>query len=238
MKKQALSCLQAWLSSGPDCSLATLHFCLSRGMFLDRFLPCSGPTRPPRFHPPSLQPQWRVPLSGSFSKSQDPTTLIGSYWVTCQSLSQSLVQGKQESDWPGLDHVITPGVWRGKMVPERKVKSTVAGDGGGEQEAVRAPRWRGEGFVPLLTTMISFFPLNIPPHQIFSGQSTSGGFWGVHALGEGWSSVEGRVMRDIVMKFQGAEGVHVRCNPSPTWGHPGVESLHHLGFSSAFEEGL
>ena len=31
------------LSSGPDCSLTTLHFCLSGGMFLDRFLPPSGP---------------------------------------------------------------------------------------------------------------------------------------------------------------------------------------------------
>lgn len=92
------------------------------------------------------------------------------------------------------------------MVPERKVKSTVAGDGSGEQEAVRAPRWRGEGFVPLLTTMISIFPLNIPPHQIFSGQSTRGVFQGVHALGEGWSSVESRAMRDIVMKFKGAGG--------------------------------
>lgn len=45
------------------------------------------------------------------------------------------------------------------MVPERKVKSTVAGDGGGEQEAVRAPRWRGAGFVPLLTTVIPSFLL-------------------------------------------------------------------------------
>lgn len=140
-----MNCLQAWLPSGPDCSLPTLHFCLSRGMFLNRFLPRRGPTRPTSFHLPSLQPQWRVPLSGSFSKSQDPVTLIGSYWVTCQSLSQSLVQGKQESDWPGLDHVITPGVWRGKMVPERKVKSTVAGDGGWRAGSSQGPQMEGRG---------------------------------------------------------------------------------------------
>lgn len=92
----------------------------------------------------------------------------------------------------------------------------------------------GEGFVPLLTTVIPVFPPNIPPHQIFSGGSTSGGFRGVHALGEGWSSVEGRVMRDCD-EITGSWGVHVRCNPSPTWGHSGVECLRHLGFSSASE---
>ena len=48
-RKRALTSLneeagfQAWLSSGPDCSLTTLHFCLSGGVFLDRFLPPSGP---------------------------------------------------------------------------------------------------------------------------------------------------------------------------------------------------
>ena len=31
------------------------------------------------------------------------------------------------------------------MVPKKKVKSTVAGDGGGEWDAVMAPRWEGRG---------------------------------------------------------------------------------------------
>lgn len=91
------------------------------------------------------------------------------------------------------------------MVPERKVKSTVAGDGAGEQQAVRAPRWRGEGFVPLLTTMISIFLLTSLHIRSSVGRAPEEGF-NAHALGEGWSSVEGRAMRDIVMKFQGAGG--------------------------------
>lgn len=54
---------------------------------------------------------------------------MDSAWATCLSLNQSLAHEVQESDWPSLDRLNTPGAWGGRMVWERKVKSMVAGGG-------------------------------------------------------------------------------------------------------------
>lgn len=81
----------------------------------DRLLPRGGP---PGAHPPCSEDLFLVP-PGKGSRR----TLIGSGWVTCPSLNQSLAQGKQHSDWPGLDHVPLPSLGR-------KVKPAVEGERG------------------------------------------------------------------------------------------------------------
>lgn len=74
------------------------------------------------FHLPSLVPSGATP-SASPPAKVSRLLLIGLLWVTCPSLNQSLAQGMQESDWPGLDHMTTSGARRGSMVPGKYLLS-------------------------------------------------------------------------------------------------------------------
>lgn len=116
-EEAALICLQAWLYQDP--AVLSLPF---RSAFLGVWSPV-GPCQV--VAPRELQAFMLLaysPMDSAcfwFLLRVSRLTLIGSDWVRCPSLNQLLAQGKQESDWPGPDHMITPGVWGGKMVAKK-----------------------------------------------------------------------------------------------------------------------